>query len=43
MSLLVSQPSTRPTATATTADSTSRPAADGQEKLPLTAAAIATW
>ena len=43
MSLLVSQPSASPTATATTADSTNCPKASGQEKVPLTAAAIATW
>ena len=43
ISLLASQPSARPTTTATTAESTSLPAADAQEKLPVTAAAIATW
>ncbi len=40
---MVSQPSTRPTTTATTAERTSSPNASGSEKVPLTAAAIATW
>ena len=38
MSLLVIQPSARPTATATTADSTSSPPAPGHENVPVTAA-----
>jgi hypothetical protein len=43
ISLLDSQPSASPTATATTPDSTKSPTASGHENIPLTAAAIATW
>ncbi|CAM5724695.1 hypothetical protein SMICM304S_03656 [Streptomyces microflavus] len=43
MSLMVSQPSARPTAIATTAERISSPKASGTEKVPLTAAAMATW
>ncbi len=43
MSAVVAQPSRSPTPIATTAESTNSPSASGQEKLPLTAAAMATW
>lgn len=43
ISLLVTQPSASPIATATTADSANWPTATGQENVPLTAAEIATW
>lgn len=43
ISLLAVQPITSPTTSATTADRRSETTASGQEKLPLTTAAMATW